>query len=418
MGWFSKLFAKEESKQSESIKLSDLEPWFESKVSYKLKSVSSKVEEFIKELNSETLILKERLETLKKASLHNPNIPLKAKQYMEGNREAYIKSIMQFTSSLEIDELDSLKIPEFCTTIKKKLESLATTTQKPYTILQEFFAHESSDIARSLKKIFNIITDLEKLYNESALYEISSIKEDVRNLNNKILQRDSLNKAIISLEIELKSLSENLLKLNLDKEALIKSEAYRKYNDLKLEKSRLAQEFKSIEQNFIDNFQSLEPALKRFVKISFNDEILINQYLLNPVKSLLNDKNLQFIGILENLSRNIHSNAVQLKDKKEKKTLEKIKEISSDYLKSFIEHHNSLSAKIKDINQIIEQTGTEKSISDLNQKINDETYRLDNKSINLSNLNKEYNKVDINLLIKNLSNKLSLFFKEEVSIST
>ncbi len=420
MNWFIKLFAraKEEVKPEETITINfnDLDPWFESKISDKISLVEKEVQLILNSLNSESSNLKAKLETLNKASLQNPNIPIRAKQYMEGNREAYIKSIKQFISSLEINQLEPLNIPYFCTDIKRKLDFLAKSTQRPYTILQEFFAHQSSDIARSLKNILSIIEDLEKLYNKSSLSEINSIKQDIKAIKNKLLQKESTSKLIQNIESEIKSLSETLSKLNSEKQFLTKSESYKKYNELKIEKSQLTNELRNLEQNFIDNFQSLEPALKRFAKIS-SEEALINDYLTKPIKALLNDIGFKIIAILDNLSKNIQSSSIQLKDKKEKKTLEKIKEFSQEYLKSFIDHYKELSAKNKELNLMIEQNEAEKLLIDLNQRINDISYRLDNKTTHLAAIRKEQEKFDISLVLHNLSNKISLFLKEEMTIS-
>ena len=77
-----------ETKQVHDISLHNLEDWIEEKAKPLMEDVKLKRDEILMKISEELERARFNLEVLENAKLHNPNIPFKAKQYMEGNRRA------------------------------------------------------------------------------------------------------------------------------------------------------------------------------------------------------------------------------------------------------------------------------------------------------------------------------------------
>ena len=93
-------------KQKEKIglPLEKLEGWFDEKTKELYKDIDKKINESKEKITEEIQKTKKNIDNLENAKLKNEDIPVKEKQFMQGNREFYINRINFF--------LDSLKIPE------------------------------------------------------------------------------------------------------------------------------------------------------------------------------------------------------------------------------------------------------------------------------------------------------------------
>ena len=92
------LFTEKKKIEIESVKLDDLNNWFQNKAKLANDSLNLQINSIIERLKQETNDTKENLKLLKEATLKNPNIPQKAIHMMEGNREAYIKKVKNLPS--------------------------------------------------------------------------------------------------------------------------------------------------------------------------------------------------------------------------------------------------------------------------------------------------------------------------------
>ena len=418
MRWFTRLFTKEKPKEQphHTLQLQELDAWFRAKVSAKLQSVKDDTNRILAELHQGIQAAKEKLNKLETAHLQNPNIPMRAKQFMEGNREAYIRAISRVLPSVDANELEPLEIPAFTQQAKQRFEQLARITHKPYTILQEFLANEAVAVARSLKAILAIVERLEAHYKAAGLAEIQAMEQAISAISNKIVQKQTLAKSKAQLEQEIAALNTAVSALAAEKQALMISKRYRQYTLLKQEKAEAQQQLKELEQSFLDHFQAVEPALKRFAKRSTYEE-RITRYLSHPIAALMNDDGLEIIPVLEALAQNITSNAVQLNDRKEKKTLEKIQFLNQAFLDDFRKKHQAATQAMSGIASRLEMTKVEETLAVHNQKLTDEQYRLENKGLQLAHSRKELEKIDIERFSEDLAARLSSFLNEQVSLA-
>ena len=136
-----KIFKSEEpeTKQVTGIELQNLEGWAREKSKPTTEEIKIRTDEILMKIDEELQRTRFNVEILENAKLQNPNIPFRAKQYMEGNRKSYAKSVNSFLGNLEINNRDYFYLVNFCKEFELMLNDLHSGTLRSYTILQEFF---------------------------------------------------------------------------------------------------------------------------------------------------------------------------------------------------------------------------------------------------------------------------------------
>src|SRR3989339_1449026 len=119
--FLKKLFANGETKE-EKVSINELESWFNGKTSDILKELDNKISIAKDKIIEEIKKTRENLDILEKAQLHNPKISLREKQFMEGNREAYIKRANIFLKQINLEGSHN-ELLEFCSNFDNALDS-------------------------------------------------------------------------------------------------------------------------------------------------------------------------------------------------------------------------------------------------------------------------------------------------------
>src|SRR3989338_4349039 len=111
-----KIFKNEETqtKQVIGIELQNLEEWVKEKAKPVTEEIKQHTDEILMKIDEEVQRTRFNIEVLENAKLQNPNIPFKAKQYMEGNRKAYIRAVNSFLGNLEINNKEYYYLVNFC----------------------------------------------------------------------------------------------------------------------------------------------------------------------------------------------------------------------------------------------------------------------------------------------------------------
>jgi len=406
--FIKKLFTKKPEKEieKETIELTNLNEWFDSKSKDIYNNLNENINTTKEKINSEIEKTKSNLEKLKEAKLQNPNIPLRVKQIMEGNRASYIKLISNFVDTIKIEN-DYKKLLNYCNDFDKHLDSLGKSTTRSYHVLKEFLAHQVTDIAINIKNFNNLIKELKSTIEKSQLDKIEKIKKDISYSKNKIKQKTILEGGLTNKEAELNKLKqekENLLK---DIGIIKNSEEYSNFNKLKQEKEELIKQIDNLKAKIFHSFSVLEKALKKYSRIAFEDEKLLNSYIEKFITALLNDKELKITTILESLERNLLQNKIELDEKKKNKTLTEIKKLNKEFFINFLKNYNELNEKLKDIETKIENSEIKNKYKALNEKLNQINNNLENTENTISNLKKDMEKIDIEKLKLNLQNNIN-----------
>ena len=102
MGFFSKLFKREEIQKERSlVRIDEADKWLGSWIEDRFENVREKIEDFYENKKKELEQLEENLKSLQDAKLRNEKIPAREIQLMEGNREAFIKKHKIFIYSVK-----------------------------------------------------------------------------------------------------------------------------------------------------------------------------------------------------------------------------------------------------------------------------------------------------------------------------
>ena len=410
--FLKRIFQNEEVKEIKlrEIKLQNLEEWANEKSKPLMEELQQQIEEILMKVNEEIQRARFNVEVLENAKLQNPNIPFKAKQYMEGNRKAYIRAINSFLGHMEINNKDYFYLVDFCKFFDELINDLNKSTLRSYTILLEFFAHETNKIAQNLKNFDNLFKELKSVLNNEKMVAVNKTIEKIQSLKIKTKQKISLDVDFKNIEVSLKLANEEKNSVLAEIERFSKSDEHNNFLKLNEEKKNKAKAFYEDENQVMQSFSVLERALRKYSHIAFEHEEIVLDYLKHPIETLANDKNLVILEILKNVGKLLNENKLQIDDKKKEKSLEEIKKLNKEFLEQFLKKYFSLKAEMEDLENKIKATGVIEKLENFNKQLEEVNLRIEKN-------NEEYNKLENDVIkttnsIENLRNEIGDSVKE------
>ena len=175
------------------------------------------------------------------------------------------------------------------------------------------------------------------------------VGEDAEDVKAKIKLKKRLEEEIkeekIKLDEEKNKISDSENKIRETKYL----ERYKQYENLLIEKEDNERKLRDIESRIFHDFSVLEKALKKYSKIAFENERLIEEYLNDPIKAWTKDHSLGIIKILENLSKAIVDNKLELDQRKNERALSKIRELDKEYFSGLQERRKETEEALEKI---------------------------------------------------------------------
>ncbi|MFH0977759.1 MAG: hypothetical protein V1837_00510 [Candidatus Woesearchaeota archaeon] len=356
------LFKEKDSSIVISIK--DLPNWFEQQLNASKAPVDSRFNALRQKISVQLGSLAENIIVLQKAVLKNPSISTREIQFMEGNREAYIRKVKLLVEALELPEKIQ-DLPSFQSEFVSKLDIFSTSTAKPYYILQEFFAHESKDIALSIKSIEQSVVEASHLYRQFQESIGGSLNRRVAQFHSTVGAHDSTREMKKRLEQELETEKQRLSSLNRQRSTLQKSDSHKEFENSKRKLELLNNQLKEKKFEIHSQFSILEHGLKKYAKISYEHEDLANSYVDDPVSALLSDHELNVMFVLRNMRQAIEREELELKDKKKDKSLATIDMLDRAFLSRIVSELNSLKLQVSTVEQDLRNHPVDKQSKDL-----------------------------------------------------
>jgi len=172
----------------------------------------------------------------------------------------------------------------------------------------------------------------------------------------------------------------------------------------------LVRGLKEIEDKLFHDFSVLEKAMKKYSKIAFENEHLIEEYLKNSLKTLSKDENLDIIKILNNLEKSLEENKLEMDEKKAEKTLIKIRELNKDYFEKLQNNFDEINDKLEKIESEINNNDAKNKLDTYNEELEKLKLDVENINIKISMQNSELEKINID----NLKEKLMLEINERL----
>ena len=421
MNFLKKIFqnGEQETKKLIEINLQDLEQWFNEKSKPLMEEVQQHIEEAIMKLNEEVQRTRLNVEALENAKLQNPNIPYKAKQYMEGNRRAYTRAISSFLGQMEINNKDYFYLVNFCKEFDILINDLNKGTFRSYTILQEFFANEANKIAQNLKNFDVLFNELKSILNSKDIISVNSSKQSIDNFRQKLKQKLNINLDFKAIEAELKlAISEKDSIMNEIGE-FNKSEEHNKFLQLTSEKKEKEKEFYADENQILQSFSVLERPLRKYSHVAFEHEEIVLDYLNEPIGTLASDKSIVLLDVLKNLEELLQTDKLQIDEKKKEKSLEEIKKLSKEFIEQFLKKYFSFKAEIEELDNRISNSAALAKLKNLNSKLEEINLKFEKRNEEFSRLQNEVAKAD-SMLEKSrneIEASVKQLFNEEINIS-
>jgi len=412
--FLKKFFTKKEI-ETIKLELKELKSFFDEKHKGVEKELNSKIDEIRGKIAEEITKTRNNLEVLKKAELRNENIPLKAKQFMEGNREAYIRIVNNLVDSINIED-DFASILKFCDDFNERLAHFTKSTTKAYQVLQEFFANESREIALNIKGLDSSIKKLKQAIKDKNLDRIKYIQDEISSIDNKKIKKHETKK---NLEDQEKKKEHHLtLKKELE-ESHKKTKSSKEHDELltlnEMRKKAL-NELNELKSRVFHDFSVINSALKKYARITVKDPIMLKKYLETPVLTLINDAELKILEFLDGAKKSILNEEIELKDKKKSKTLDNIDKLNKEFLTAFKHNYKKIEQKIKSFEEKIQKNTSKETLEEIEKKVDEVNIILEKLERNISYLKEEIEKIDFEKIKRKLEKEIKEVFDEIVSI--
>ncbi|MEK6842242.1 MAG: hypothetical protein AABX84_00340, partial [Nanoarchaeota archaeon] len=355
---------------------------------------------------------------LENAKLQNPNIPFKAKQYMEGNRKAYIRTINSFLGHMEINNKDYFYLLDFVKLFDELISNLNKGTLRSYTILQEFFSNETGRIAQNLKNFDALFKELISVLNNKRMVAVNNAGEKIKSVKAKTKQK-------INLSIDFKGMEAAIKLANDEKNAIIediekfnKSEQHTNFLKLNDEKKAKTSSFYNDENQILKSFSVLERPLRKYSHVAFEHEEIVLDYLKQPIETLVNDKNSAILEILENLKKALEEGKLQVDDRKKEKSIEEIKKLNKEFLEQFVKKYFSFKAEIEDIGNKIKASGVAEKFRNFSKQLEDINLRIEKNNVEFEKLKNDVVKLEnqISNLTSEIESSAKEMFNEEIKV--
>jgi len=400
-------------KEIESISLANIEKWFNEKADMLHQDFNSLIENTKSEVDQKIDKIRKALKELEEAKLKNPDVPGRALNFMEGNRQTYIKRVNQFLDKISTEKIN----PDYLKDFESEIENFGRLSARPYQIMQEFFAHESSSIAAGIRELNNIAKKLKESNRKSRVSLAERIKEKMAAMKKDMELKKSIHSELEKLREDLEEFSRDKKKFKNEIESLKSSEPYKIFRNRLEDKEATQNKIEENKHNIMHSFHVIEAAMKKFERIVYENSDLVKKYLENPISTLLSDKELKIVDLLTNMKQNLVKDAIELKESKKQRILTELKSMNKDFFSGFLQEYEKMNEKLDEINQKISEMKVEDEISEFEKKlvrIKDDIFGLNDK---INELKKKLEKISIDQIKDHLEKKINEVLNLEIRIS-
>ena len=330
---------------------------------------------------------KENIDKLEKAQLMNDKIGIKEKQIMEGNREEYIRKIRKFVDSINTNSRGCFGAQELIKKNSAIFEELNASITKNFIVMQEFFAHESTAIAKNLTNIYYTIQEFQSLIAQSKINYLFTSKNIYTTLKSNYDKIDDFNKKIEEKKLELERVRLN--REDIEKKIIVckENEEFKKFSSLVDQRDELDNKIRTMELTFSQQFSQLDRPLRKLQRNSIHEKI-IQEYLENSVNAVTRDKQLRILLVFEELKKELVKQSLELKEKQKEKTLDAIKTMDKEFFENFIKEY-----------QAIKQDKTEKdhliNVNKVMRDYNELDYKLQHLIMKSVRIIEEINEIEV-----------------------
>jgi len=417
MGWLKSIFGKKVKEQKE-IPIDGLLDWLDNETKPEYESFESRVSSYIEQVKSALKKIEELMPALENAEIKDADkIQSKVKSVVLGHRGNYIRMLKLLIHSIKIPaDIDHSLVLDFVKKTENYLEDFTKNSTKSYYASQHLFHKEIEAIAKAIGELDSALKGIKKLAEKTNITQINKLKEKIKKIKEAINRKQELGLQLKEAEKKLhefelsKQLSEKKIK------DLGQSREFSNFNSLKQELNGIKNDILQLETDILQMFSPLERALKKFSRITLEDDKLIEAYASSPVAALMSDNGLKITELLQNMKKQIQSNSIELKDKQKEKTLDVISSIEKEHLANIVYKYSSLQEKKEAFERQIKANKVLHTKKELEYKLEHIESMLNKIKKNILEIGKNKEKIDINKLKIDLQNSLNNTLKQEIKI--
>ncbi|HLC98647.1 MAG TPA: hypothetical protein VJC00_01440 [Candidatus Nanoarchaeia archaeon] len=401
MGWLKSLFGNKKEIDTVYVELGKLSLWFDEKTEPLLENIKDDIQAKFNEIRINCERARESSRALANTMLRNDKIPERAIQVMQGNREAYIKSVNLFLDQIKTpSSINMGLINDFLSRFEENLNYFTKTSSRSYYVLQEFFRDESGAIAQYIKKV----DFLARSIFDNDYRKINAVSQKIEEIDSFLALRKKAGDLIEEEKTNYSSINA-MKKETMDKmEKLEQSRDYRELQELGKEKDRISKEIRDNEAELISLFSPIEKSMKKYEKITLYGAGILRDYIDSPLHGLMKDDGLNITEVLAKMREAVESNQLDLNDKKKERTIEALGMISKERLqqiaKKHYEHVDSME-KLKRREGI--NTAAQK-LNELNYKLSHLDNQLERSRSTIEKISKQMERTDIKKMISEIEN--------------
>jgi len=280
---------------------------------------------------------------LESAELRNPNIPERAKHFMQGNREQFIKLTSKFVDNLIVPT----EAPDFSEN-ELLFQQYAQNTARPSAILSEFFGEEVKEIRIHLAAVEARLHELKQF--QLRKEQLAGIEDILKQMQTVKEERSAAEKQKQEFEMQLQQLKNKHESLKREKETFTTKPDYIK---VKEDIINTAKERQEAEQAITSIFLPLSDAIKKYAHQIKNEKIA--KYADNPLDALIHDYALGILKHSQDIKKAIENGQLELKPERVQKALDAIKQLTKENLGGMIHRYANAKKRETDIHHDVAQ---------------------------------------------------------------
>jgi len=395
------------SRGIETVNFTEIEAWLDKQV--ESKQLHHKVARTKNAIFNKIIEGHRLLAELEKAGLRNENIPLKAKQIMEGHRKAYIQKLKKFLDEIEVPE-DFSQIGYYAASFSESLDQLSQDTHKNYAVLKEFLEEELTRVVRAVKSIEDELAKLQAEIEKEGIELIKDAKVRFKQYHNDLKRKAVLEEERKRHEDDYENLKERKHKLESKLHELRQSQEYQAYKEFIDNKKQYEEQLRNIEAELKIMFAELNRPLRKYKHLS-PQEKLLDKYLLDPLGALQDDDSFVMLEVLGRMSQELHN--LELKENQLEKAMELINKLSRDFFlnkKLEIDRlkglNREMASKINTSVMALNIAEAETLVRGVNEKIIHADQSLEELKKAFEEINLDYLKQKVKEKIKEISPKI------------
>jgi hypothetical protein len=408
---------KSEKKDEIVMKLKDLEQEFKIKrLQYHENVAIPRFDSLIVKIQG----MKEEVEvlsnSLENAVLKNQKITIRERQFMEGNRESYVKHtkiLLRVDLPRRYEEI-SAGYEEFM----KSLEIFGSQTMRPKQILSHFFEHETESVHLAIYKIKKEYDKLNSLAEDDINKAIIRLESALHKYSNLMAKRKALNGTILAERKNISDLKSELERITQQIKQESESVEYKSYCSLVGQKKQIESAIKSKDDAIAEIFSPVMRALKKYERSAMDLRECLVAMLASPKTALVSFDSEKVLAVLENLKAAVEGGRLNFNDEKEKgKILRGISNLLEDGLvqslrKDLLEKISAL----KSVEETLEHDISRSKLDSLREK----HFIVDKKlsdHISLQNAVKgEFDSLDEDFLKREIAQDYGIIIQRHVKI--